>query len=428
MSSFENITLILQSVRDPLADYGDVNGDGKNEFVMMKHLKTCIMNNQLTKVIQDISIKPSLATEKRMKTEEYKIKIGEYESGDIPIILKLIDIDGDNKKEMLIARADKIIYLVDERGKELFCTELDSSIKDVIVCDINQDGIDECALLTLDGLLLLLYRHKKKIRIKTLIDDYMIESFIITDINGNGIPEFLVLTEYGTFDIYTLEKKMNLRLLDKKPLDSVLYNPILCSGDIDGDNQPEIIMGDESGRVITYKNGKFTTLFDDLQEIISLHLCDINNDKKDEAIVTNYEGTIRIFNLSANKKNILLEKSEEERISQDLDGDGFPEEISKYWKEISLIRKNKVIWRKELDGWISTASVADINNDGISEILICTTRGEILLYDISGNIIWNNKLTPMIMASAISDFDNDSHKEILLTGMKSMYLFKVFTS
>jgi hypothetical protein len=71
----------------------------------------------------------------------------------------------------------------------------------------------------------------------------------------------------------------------------------------------------------------------------------------------------------------------------------------------------------------STPSIADLNNDGIPEIITGTNAGEIHIFDLYGNIYQNFPFDyqhPIYGAPAISDTDGDGDLEILIGALDGM--------
>ena len=109
----------------------------------------------------------------------------------------------------------------------------------------------------------------------------------------------------------------------------------------------------------------------------------------------------------------------------DLNNDGADEIILCHNEEINVIDgQGNVLWTQALAGGMAQypAAVGDINNDGILEIVVLTAygnaRGGINVFDASGNfllmMVTNNN--PLICAPVLADINNDGELEIIFNG------------
>ena len=109
----------------------------------------------------------------------------------------------------------------------------------------------------------------------------------------------------------------------------------------------------------------------------------------------------------------------------DLNNDGADEIILCHNEEINVIDgQGNILWTQTLAGGMGQypASVGDINNDGLLEIVALTAygnaRGGINIFDASGNVllsqVTNNN--PLICAPVLADINNDGELEIIFNG------------
>lgn len=109
----------------------------------------------------------------------------------------------------------------------------------------------------------------------------------------------------------------------------------------------------------------------------------------------------------------------------DLNNDGADEIILCHNEEINVIDgQGNILWTQTLAGGMGQypATVGDINNDGILEIVALTAygnaRGGINIFDASGNVllatVTNNN--PLICAPVLADLNNDDTLEIIFNG------------
>ena len=109
----------------------------------------------------------------------------------------------------------------------------------------------------------------------------------------------------------------------------------------------------------------------------------------------------------------------------DLNNDGADEIILSHNDEINVIDGHgNILWTQTLVGGMAQypATVGDINNDGLPEIVTLTAygnaRGGINIFDASGNVllttVTNND--PLICAPVLADINNDGILEIIFNG------------
>ncbi len=166
---------------------------------------------------------------------------------------------------------------------------------------------------------------------------------IPADFNGDGKPEFLLASEsYAIGGVTVVTPTMEV--LWEKPLEnSAGARGLQGIGDCDGDGIPEIAFYHLDGRIVCYdgRTGKSKWQIDGLQGHGSGsggHFAsgDIDSDGRDEFL----------YPLGSN-----------EIIALDHDA------------------PDHILWRARLDAEPETPILADIDGDGLAEILVCTTDG-----------------------------------------------------
>ena len=109
----------------------------------------------------------------------------------------------------------------------------------------------------------------------------------------------------------------------------------------------------------------------------------------------------------------------------DLNNDGADEIILCHNEEINVIDgQGNILWTQPLVGGMAQypATIGDINNDGILEIVALTAygnaRGGINVFDASGNILMTtvSNNNPLICAPVLADLNNDGELEIIFCG------------
>jgi len=412
--------LVHIPIYDPNIACGDLNNDGKEEKVLITKLRIALFSHRGDKIWEKF-IRPKAAKKKRRKEEdEYNVTFDTYTSADLPILVKLVDSDGDGLKEILIARADNVVFLVNEKGKEIWSAEIPVDIKHISVGDIDGDGREEFVITTWNGSLFISEYRFGRIKLREKFANEYIDFAEVCDVDSDGSFELVFIQKGDGLKIIKGD-----RCIKKIGYPNVHVNH-LTYGDINGDDVTEIIVGDETGyiRVIYPKDNQVEDLVQAKQEIIGLFTYDIDSDVTPELII-GYDLMAKILDWRNGKLIEIKRKNEWKKIITDIDGDGINEHILTYDKELLVTKKEQIIWSKKFNEWISTISLSDLNNDRYLEFLIGTSGRDIYVCDSHGNLLLSKKLTTVPLISIIDDFDNDGLKEILLMGKKSLHLLKL---
>ena len=298
---------------------------------------------------------------------------------------------------------------------EVFSDDIRSTIG-VAACDIDKDGFEELYFLNTDT-----YSGRKQYSDRLLdtqtkiIDLFEIEknlkslnltagrSVVCVDRNGVGSYGFYVANYGGPTRFYEL---INNQIIDKAPMlniDSITGGRAVVSGHILGD-QMDIFAANERGPNFLYFNED--GIFKDFAEKLGVEdvfengrgttLTDFLYRGKLDIVTGNWKGEHRIF-LKGDKKfkdvatsAFKLPSRVRTVISADFDNDGYDEifinnigEPNKLFKisnngELNQIQLNVGL---ETYGLGTGAAVADIDNDGILELLI--SHGESGLQPLS---------------------------------------------
>ena len=306
-------------------------------------------------------------------------------------------------------------YLENLINEEVFSDNLRSTIG-VAACDIDNDGFEELYFLNTDT-----YSGRKQYSDRLLdsqtkiIDLFEIEknlkslnltagrSVVCVDRNGVGTYGFYVANYGGPTRFYEL---INNQIIDKAPvlnIDKITGGRAVISGHILG-NQMDIFAANERGPNFLYFNedGRFKDFAEKLgvedafENGRGTTLTDFLYRGELDIVTGNWEGEHRIF-LKGDKKFKDVATSAFKTpsrvrtvISADFDNDGYDEifinnigEANKLFKisndgELNQIDLNVGL---EKNGLGTGAAVADIDNDGILELLI--SHGESGLQPLS---------------------------------------------
>jgi len=334
------------------------------------------------------------------------------------------DVNNDNKFEFVVtgfgyknlALGFENNNLVNTIDNEIF-NDTERKTIGVAACDIDKDGFEEVYFLNTDT-----YSGDKKYsdrlldkKQKKFFDLFEIEknktslnltagrSVVCVDRNGNGVYGFYVANYGGPTRFYELNNNL---LIDKAPklkIDRVTGGRAVVAGHIISDNT-DIFAANERGSNFLYKNnnGSFTELAneyevqDKYENGRGTTLSDVFYRGQLDIVSSNWNGNHRIFALDGNEFRDIAQPDFNEPtrirtvISADFDNDGFDEifmnnigQPNKLFKILDngVLKKIDIQVGLEYFGLGTGAAVADIDNDGILELLV--SHGESGLQPLS---------------------------------------------
>ena len=327
------------------------------------------------------------------------------------------DLNNDGKYEFIVtgfgfknlALGYKKGILLDTIKQNIFSDEKRKTIG-VASCDIDQDGFEEIYFLNTDT-----YSGEKKYsdRLLDIKDNKFIDLFelkrnqsnlnltagrsvVCVDRKGDGAYGIYVANYGGPTRFYEKEGNKIIDKAKKLGIDKITGGRAVVSGNILS-NRSDIFAANERGPNYLYynTNGNFVELADDYsikdtyENGRGTALSDIYYRGRLDIISSNWEGPNRVFVLKNNKfidiANKEFKTSSKIRtiISADFDNDGYDEvfmnnigEPNKLFKILDdgKFQQINISNALEFNGLGTGAAVADIDNDGILEMII--THGE----------------------------------------------------
>lgn len=265
---------------------------------------------------------------------------------------------------------------------------------------------------------------------------------VLIDIDADGDQDLLVASN-GDFDKTQGQKdvvayfanvgtknipKFELVTNDYLKTDSSWQQLIPCVGDIDNDGDNDLIFGNSKGRIIWYENTagpskaavwKYKTdnllKYENMPSEYSFAptINDYNKDGINDIIVGMYNGRLALF-----------------------EGQNTTGNPTFVWKSSNAWGARANLWRSDVDpvGFESygyaTPKIADLNNDGIQELVVGTYFGGVRLYHINGHSYTDSLIADETMlyqnfnkdtfvpymglkiVPAIADIDGDSIPEM----------------
>ena len=299
------------------------------------------------------------------------------------------------RKGVLLNKVDQKIFL-----------DKDRRTIGVAACDIDQDGFEEIYFLNTDT-----YSGEKKYsdRLLDINDNKFVDLFeleinqenlnltagrsvVCVDRNGDGAYGIYVANYGGPTRFYEKEGQKIVDKAKELGIDKITGGRAVISGNILS-GRSDIFAANERGENFLYYNqeGEFVELAKDYQVEDLFEngrgtaLSDILYRGQLDILTSNWEGPHRAFVLDGNQFKDIADQnfSEPSRIrtviSADFDNDGYDEvfmnnigEPNKLFKILDngVFQPIKINTALETNGLGTGAAVADIDNDGILELLI----------------------------------------------------------
>lgn len=212
-----------------------------------------------------------------------------------------------------------------------------------------------------------------------------------------------------------------------------ISSPLMYCGDIDKDNDVEILIPDVYGTLIAISgySGKIKSRINvsNTNKINDIAVRDINNDGTNEIIIAvDHEGIIIHNYLSDIQHRIILPSSPIRLFFADIDRDGEDEIFSANIESaIDIVKKNKVINRIYCNNPIYAVTFDDINSDGILELII--------YHDLTISIFHCHEELQLLdelkmpfhpLAVSFKDIDSNKKKELIVLLDGKLMIFPDF--
>lgn len=289
--------------------------------------------------------------------------------------------------------------------------------------DLNGDGRNEVFygagntlyVLNTDGQLLWKFATKERVR-----------SCAVADTSGDGIPE--VVLGGNDFLVHILDSKgaeMRSWKCDVKLISGEGHgaNPevtALTVADINGDGKVEVLAGTRNCWIIAYtvegkELWKFSGQFHGVRRIL---IADVDGDGKPEVLSANRYGGVRIY--SGDGKNVGGTNSEIGDVSMAL-GHTLAGELPMIVNAASTgvlrgrcVGKNPNEFEFSNYGFgVNEVTCADVNGDGLDEILVASETGYIYCLNGKGQEVWRYLVGSVVRDVAIGDLDGDGKVEVV---------------
>jgi hypothetical protein len=317
----------------------------------------------------------------------------EWQSMDIVgpfYAIAIDDIDKDGVKEIVTISYESksgyesgILTIFDGVTKKIkwqtdgtFFNQVWTGIYDVKIEDIDNDGNKEIIVAagqTYTGKIWIIDGITKTIKSSHLYSTENLSEFKvlnIDDVDGDGKKEIVVCTSSN----YYIVNPENFAIKYSSETMSYAYPSNIKIDNIDHDSEKEIIIcGD---RISVYGGVSHQQWKSTESNYSNIDLYDINNDGKKDIVAGTYDGYIKVLN-GVDMQNILSLKLSNNKIDgiivSDLNNDSKPEYIFTSNGSVYIYSdSNQFIVTKKYGnytGSFNSLKVADVNNDGIKDII-----------------------------------------------------------
>jgi len=263
----------------------------------------------------------------------------------------------------------------------------------------------------------------------------------VSDLNEDGFKEIIEASattnnqyDAGKISVYNSSShKMEWNSGDLDPYHWRFSS--LKVANIDSSRQKEIIITAGNTLLIfdseSHKYTQTTVSGDNwYYSITAMELSDLDNDGNVEIILGDEYGYIHIMNSETLEQKGLSVRgngSVEEIILDDFDSDGSKEILAlDSWGYITIYDglTYDIEWQNNLTTKVTAVDIADINGDGVKELLAGNENGQILSIDISTKAITDTleNIGESISSLKVENIDADSSPEII-AGAERLYVF-----
>ncbi|MFH1835493.1 MAG: PQQ-binding-like beta-propeller repeat protein [Methanobacteriota archaeon] len=354
----------------------------------------------------------------------------------------VFDLDGDGFSEIVFGSDDGVLRVLDYKGNLKWYYETGGKIRSSpLIADLDGDGSNDIVFGSRDGLL---YALNESGAVKWAVET---GGPIDSSPNAGELAlDFGLEVVVGSDDenIYVVSARGKV-LWTYRTAEPVKSSPALA--DVDGDGNLEVIVGSNDNLVYVLRSPPAKVWMFQTQGDVSGSpaVFDVDGDGKKEVVVGSQDGNLYVLYLKlkeivkgprkctptgCSRSDIevtqLAQKwnwTTKEVISSspaiaDINNDGLSEIVfgsegknlyilDGYGRRIKKYSVNKAV--------TDPASLADVNADGFKDIIFTSTDGIIYVLNHKGERIWSTQLeSPIHAPPALADIDSDGILEIIV--------------
>ena len=383
-------------------------------------------------------------------------RLWSYAADQVIRRVRVVDIDGDGKAEVLIGSEDFGIHALScETGELLWKYKTNGWIRSVFAVDIDGDGDLEVLAASGDQHIYVL-DHQGQLK-KKIYTGNKVHSLHAVDLDHDGQIEILVGSNAKDLYAMTLDGEIKWHFHPENRIHSI--NAV----DLNKDGYYEIVAGSEDEHIyILDHQGNLLWKHFLGQRIFSLYTVDLNRDGIDEilagaednnvwALVVELPGGLltRIkeahatlgsphsstLNFSATEKALLHDLTDESALSEQListsrveDALATRDHFSALAALLSLRRQHvQLLWRRSDLGHMRIATLDKSTRGQGKELVVGNDEGEVSVLTTAGETLWSYSTGERIRSLDIGDIDGDGETELLI-GSANGYVYALSTS
>ncbi len=348
------------------------------------------------------------------------------------------DLDEDGVPEIIAGANSGVVYNFNYRN----CDEqwsaawqymnVNDAVTDIKVIDIDKDGDKDLLITSLDNMHFLdVIRSDRTVIWKTRDPLDSMNTVDAADVDNDGQYEVVLGSKNQI--VYMMKKEdapisYKLKVDWEASVDNIVY--YVKAEDLDGDGNPEIIAltNDQGKKATVYvfdKTGRKKWEYTIDKGVYqankySIDVADVTRDGSKEILVGAYDKKLIVLDSGG---NLLWTYSTDRLLSSvrvtDLEGDGEPEIIFSSFPSLYMIDRNRNLkWKAAIDTSVLSIETVDMDRDGVKEIIAGSVKS-LQIIDGKGTELgkWTNTVLDKqkeinARQIAVGDFDGDNVNEI----------------
>jgi len=373
----------------------------------------------------------------------------------------LAEINGDDAIDILITQASgALIALNGETRKTLWevNTIVLNRASSPVAADVNGNAMADVIALTADGHLVAIDGlFGAEIWTSPFFEKEMIGPPVVADFNGDGHTDVAVISVEGKLNV-GYSQVFNMQWVDVDI--GLACNAPLSAGDLNGDGNSEIIIGTERGIVLIYDGveRRLATTFNFNEELNKLKgsffednpirhpigLADLNGDEMPDLIMSSQTGHLLCVSLADKNSpatsavrslwwaNVASGRKNENAFAfpfalADLDNDGGSDvialsddgSIKTFRGRGSVAQRQPEMWQTKPDSasWISSPIVCDFNKDAAADIAVVNEKHSLKIFNgKNGQVMWRDdqSMAGTTSMPLLADLSDDTELDLVL--------------